>query len=256
MMDYAGRIAQADTYPKLLRLNAREHGDEIALREKDFGLWKLFTWNDYQTRVHDFALGLIELGLGRGDVIGIIGDNRPDWVSAEIATHAIGAMSLGLYRDVLDEEAAYLLSYGEAKLVFAEDEEQVDKLLTLADRVPNLKHIVYSDPRGMRKYDDPRLMEADKLAAMGRDRAAREPGLYDRLVDATKGEDVAILCTTSGTTATSQARDAGRGPGAAALRNLSRPSTRRDRRTNTSRCCRCRGSWNRSTCSAKGCCAG
>jgi long-chain acyl-CoA synthetase len=84
-------------------------------------------------------------------------------------------MSLGLYRDVLDEEAAYLLSYGDAKLVFAEDEEQVDKLLALADRAPNLKHIVYSDPRGMRKYDDPRLMEAEKLATMGRDRAAREP---------------------------------------------------------------------------------
>ena len=110
-------------------------------------------------------------------------------------------MSLGLYRDVLDEEVAYLLSYGEAKLVFAEDEEQVDKLLELGDRVPNLKHIVYSDPRGMRKYDDPRLIDADKLAAMGRERAAREPALYDRLVDATQGEDVAILCTTSGTTA-------------------------------------------------------
>src|SRR3954467_2038942 len=201
MMDYSGRVAAADTFPKLLRLNAKEHGGEIALREKDLGLWRVFTWNDYQTRVHDFALGLIELGLGRGDVIGIIGDNRPDWVAAEIATHAVGAMSLGLYRDVLDEEAAYLLSYGDAKLVFAEDEEQVDKLLALADRAPNLKHIVYSDPRGMRKYDDPRLMEAEKLATMGRDRAAREAGLYDRLVDATKGEDVAILCTTSGTTA-------------------------------------------------------
>src|SRR6476469_5898664 len=201
MMDYAGRVKQADTYPKLLRLNAKEHGGEIALREKDFGLWRLFTWNDYQARVHDFALGMVELGLSRGDVIGIIGDNRPDWVAAEIATHAIGAMSLGLYRDVLDEEAAYLLSYGEARLVFAEDEEQVDKLLGLADRAPNLKHIVYSDPRGIRKYDDPRLLEASKLAAMGRDRAAREPGLYDGLVDATEGEDVAILCTTSGTTA-------------------------------------------------------
>src|SRR3982751_4689338 len=144
---------------------------------------------------------MVALGLGRGDVIGIIGDNRPDWVAAEVASHAIGALSLGLYRDVLDEEAAYLLTYGEARLVFAEDEEQVDKLLNLADRVPQLKHIVYSDPRGMRKYDDPRLMEADKLVAMGRDRAAREPGLYNQLVDATKGEDVAILCTTSGTTA-------------------------------------------------------
>src|SRR6478736_4799115 len=201
MIDYARRAAQADTFPKLLRLNAKEHGSEIALREKDHGLWRVFTWNDYQDRVRDFALGMVELGLGHGDVIGIIGDNRPDWVAAEIATHAVGAMSLGLYRDVLDEEAAYLLSYGDAKLVFAEDEEQVDKLLALADRAPNLKHIVYSDPRGMRKYDDPRLMEAGKLAQMGRDRAAREPGLYDKLVDATKGEDVAILCTTSGTTA-------------------------------------------------------
>ncbi|MCC8980832.1 long-chain fatty acid--CoA ligase [Bradyrhizobium acaciae] len=201
MIDYAGRAAQADTFPKILRLNAREHGKEIALREKDFGLWREFTWNDYQARTHDFALGMIELGLGRGDVVGIIGDNRPDWVAAEIASHAIGAMSLGLYRDVLDEEAFYLLTYGEARLVFAEDEEQVDKLLGLADRVPNLKHVVYSDPRGMRKYDDPRLMEASKLVALGRDRAAREPGLYDQLVDATRGEDVAILCTTSGTTA-------------------------------------------------------
>ncbi|MGO3932688.1 long-chain fatty acid--CoA ligase [Rhodopseudomonas pseudopalustris] len=201
MIDYAGRVAQADTFPKLLRLNAREFGGEIALREKDLGLWRVFSWADYQTRVHDFALGMLELGLTRGDVIGIIGDNRPDWVAAEIATHAIGAMSLGLYRDVLDEEAAYLLTYGAAKLVFAEDEEQVDKLLGLADRVPNLEHIVYSDPRGMRKYDDSRLIPADRLAAMGRDRAAREPGLYDRLVDATQGGDVAILCTTSGTTA-------------------------------------------------------
>ncbi|WP_441280350.1 long-chain fatty acid--CoA ligase [Tardiphaga sp. 862_B3_N1_1] len=200
MMDYAGRVKQADTYPKLLRLNAKEHGCEIALREKDFGLWREFTWNDYHARVKDFTLGMVELGIARGDVIGIIGDNRPDWVAAEIAAHAIGGMSLGLYRDVLDEEAAYLLNYGEAKIVFAEDEEQVDKLLTLADRVPALKHIVYSDPRGMRKYDDPRLLEADRLAQMGRDRAAREPGLYDQLVDATQGEDVAILCTTSGTT--------------------------------------------------------
>jgi long-chain acyl-CoA synthetase len=201
MMDYAARAAEADTYPKLLRLNARQHGGEIALREKDLGLWRVLTWSDYHARVQDLALGLVELGLSRGDVVGIIGDNRPDWVAAEIATHAIGALSLGLYRDVLDEEAAYLLNYGEAKLVFAEDEEQVDKLLNLADRAPTLKHIIYSDPRGMRKYDDPRLMHAGKLAAMGRARASRDVGLYDTLVDATRGEDVAILCTTSGTTA-------------------------------------------------------
>jgi long-chain acyl-CoA synthetase len=201
MMDYAGRAAQADTYPKLLRLNAKENGSEIALREKDFGLWRVFTWADYQTRVRDFALGMVELGFTRSDVVAIVGDNRPDWVAAEIAAHAIGAMSLGVYRDALGEEVAYLLTYGEAKIVFAEDEEQVDKLLELGDRIPHVRHIVYSDPRGMRKYDDPRLLFADDLAAKGRERAAREPGLYDQLVDATKGEDVAVLCTTSGTTA-------------------------------------------------------
>lgn len=200
MMDYQGRVAQADTYPKLLRLNAREHGSDVALREKDFGLWREFTWNDYHARVHDFALGMVALGLSDGDVIGTIGDNRPDWVAAEIATHAIGGLSLGMYRDALDEEVGYLLNYGETKLVFAEDEEQVDKLLGLGERAPHLKHIVYSDPRGMRKYDDPRLIEADKLAAMGRELGAKDPGLYDRLVDATHGEAVAILCTTSGTT--------------------------------------------------------
>src|ERR1700743_3500837 len=188
MMDYAARVAQADTYPKMLRLNAREFGQEIALREKDLGLWKLFTWEAYQTRVKDFALGMVELGLGRGDVIGIIGDNRPDWGAAEIATHAIRGLSLGLYRDVLDEEAAYLLNYGEAKLVFAEDEEQVDKLLNLPDRAPPLAHMAYSDLRGLRKYSDPRLMSAEQLVAKGRERAAREPALYDALVDATQAE--------------------------------------------------------------------
>jgi len=198
--DYHARAAKASTFPKMLRLNAREHGGEIALREKDFGLWKPTTWEQYHLRTRDFALGLIELGLGKGDVVSIIGDNRPDWVAAEIATHAIGAMSLGLYRDVLEEEAAYLLGYGEARVVFAEDEEQIDKLLSLGERARGVRHIVYSDPRGMRKYDDPRLMTAEKLAEMGRARAAREPDLYDRLVDATEDDAVAILCTTSGTT--------------------------------------------------------
>jgi len=201
MMDYAARAASADTFPKLLRLNAGEHAAEIAFREKDLGVWREYSWADYQARVRDFALGLVELGLGKGDVVALIGDNRPDWVAGEIAAHAIGAMSLGMYRDALDEEVAYLLTAGGARIVFAEDEEQVEKLLGLGARTPDLRHIVYSDPRGIRKYSDPRLILADDLARMGRERAAREPDLYDRLVDATEGGAVAMLCTTSGTTA-------------------------------------------------------
>jgi long-chain acyl-CoA synthetase len=201
MMDYTARAASADTFPKLLRLNAGEHAAEIAFREKDLGVWREYSWADYQARVRDFALGLVELGLGKGDVVALIGDNRPDWVAGEIAAHAIGAMSLGMYRDALEEEVAYLLTAGGARIVFAEDEEQVEKLLGVGARTPDLRHIVYSDPRGIRKYSDPRLILADDLARMGRERAAREPDLYDRLVDATEGGAVAVLCTTSGTTA-------------------------------------------------------
>jgi len=201
MMDYAARVASADTFPKLLRLNATEHAAQIAFREKDLGVWREYTWGHYQERVRDFALGLLDLGLEKGDVVALIGDNRPDWVAGEIAAHAIGAMSLGIYRDALDEEVAYLLTAGGGKIVFAEDEEQVEKLLGLGGRTPALRHIVYSDPRGLRKYVDPRLISAFDLARRGRERSAREPGLYNRLVDMTDGDAVAILCTTSGTTA-------------------------------------------------------
>ena len=91
MMDYGGRVARADTFPKLLRLNAHEHGGDVALREKDLGLWREFTWNEYQVRVRDFTLGLVEFGLGASDVIAIIGDNGPDWAAVEIAAHAIAS---------------------------------------------------------------------------------------------------------------------------------------------------------------------
>lgn len=190
-----------DTLPKLLALNARECGREVALREKDLGIWRSITWAEYQERVRSFALGLASLGVGRGDVVGLIGDNRPDWVMGEIAAHGTGAMSMGIYRDALDDEVAYLLSYAEAKVVFAEDEEQVDKLLALGERAPSLRHIVYSDPRGIRKYDDPRLMSVSELVKRGEDLRLAEPDRYERMVAATRGEDIAILCTTSGTTA-------------------------------------------------------
>jgi long-chain acyl-CoA synthetase len=193
--------ARYDTLPKLLALHAREHGSETALREKDFGIWRAITWGEYHARTRAVALGLRGLGVGPGDTVGLIGDNRPDWVMGEIATHALGAMSLGIYRDALDDEVAYLLSHAGASVVLAEDEEQVDKLLAMGERVPGLRHIVFADPRGMRKHDDPRLMPLADLVARGEAAHAAEPSLYDGLVAATRGEAVAILCTTSGTTA-------------------------------------------------------
>ncbi|MBB5694008.1 AMP-binding protein [Muricoccus pecuniae] len=194
-------MAPEDTLPRLLRRNARGHGAEVALREKDLGIWRSITWAEYEARTRAIALGLRNLGIGEGEVIALLGDNRPDWIMGEIAAHALGARSLGLYRDGLEEEVAYLLAYAGATVVIAEDEEQVDKLLNIAEAVPGLRHIIYSDPRGMRKYADPRLLPMAELVARGEAAHAADPAAWDALVDATDGERTAILCTTSGTTA-------------------------------------------------------
>ncbi|MCW8084702.1 AMP-binding protein [Sabulicella glaciei] len=187
-----------DTLPRLLARNAARHANEIALREKHLGIWRSFTWADYQARVRGFALGLASLGIRGGDAVGLIGDNRPDWVMGEVAAHALGCRTIGIYRDSMEEEVEFLLAFTGASVVFAEDEEQVDKLLSIGDRLPGLRHIVFTDPRGMRKLEDPRLVSAEELLRRGAERPERE---YAALVQATRGEDVAILCTTSGTTA-------------------------------------------------------
>jgi len=193
--------ASADTLPKLLAANAAAHGSEIAFREKRLGIWHRITWEECETRTAALALGLVSLGIGAGDVVALIGDNRPNWVMGEIAAHAVGARSLGLYRDALEEEIANLLEQSGARLVFAEDEEQVDKLLAVAERLPRLRVIVYFDPRGMRKYSDARLMPATTLVARGEGQRTADPQHYATLVATTRGDEVAILCTTSGTTA-------------------------------------------------------
>ncbi|HIJ37324.1 MAG TPA: long-chain fatty acid--CoA ligase [Rhodospirillaceae bacterium] len=193
-------LGDRDTFPKMLRWNARHWPGELAMREKDFGIWKLFTWQDYLDQVRALALGLTTLGVKRGEVVALLGKNRPHWVWGEVAAHVVGAMSLGIYQDSMGAEATYLLSYTETAVVFAEDEEQVDKLLEIADQLPALRHIVYFDPRGMRKYHDPRLLAAAELGLRADRLLASDPGLFDRLIEDGKGDEVAILCTTSGTT--------------------------------------------------------
>lgn len=193
-------LAVLDTLPKLLAFNAANFPDDIALREKDLGIWRATSWRAYHARVKAMALGFRAIGLAKGDIVAMIGDNRPDWVCAEIAAHAIGGMSIGVYRDALDEELRYLLDYSGAHAIVAEDEEQVDKLLNLGDRLPTLRHIIYCDPRGMRKYDDPRLVFVEDLIAKGEARDAADPAEYDAMVAAGAGDSPAILCTTSGTT--------------------------------------------------------
>ncbi|KAJ8136656.1 hypothetical protein OY671_010131, partial [Metschnikowia pulcherrima] len=171
----------------------------VALRQKRYGVWQEIGWQEYADRMIATARASSTSGAKRGDRIAIIAANRVEWLYAELGIQAIGAFAVGIYSESTAQEISHIVSQCDASVIFAEDQEQVDKSLELGDRAPHLKHIVYSDPRGMRKYNDPRSIDADTSAKMGRDRAAREPQFYDQLVDATKGDDVAILCTTSGT---------------------------------------------------------
>ncbi|MCX8875494.1 AMP-binding protein, partial [Vibrio parahaemolyticus] len=180
--------------------NAKHWPEQVAMREKEFGIWREFTWQDYENRVKWMALSLQDLGIGEQDVIGLLGDNRPEWVWGELAAHAIKGYSLGIYQDSMHEEVAYLINYAKAKVVIAEDEEQCDKLLELGDEIPSVEYIIYCDPRGMRKYDDPRLIDVEKVYKKGQLIDKANPDKYLNMVAATKGSDLSILCTTSGTT--------------------------------------------------------
>ncbi|HGF5133669.1 TPA: long-chain fatty acid--CoA ligase [Vibrio parahaemolyticus] len=193
-------ITSLDTFPKVLQHNAKHWPEQVAMREKEFGIWREFTWQDYENRVKWMALSLQDLGIGEQDVVGLLGDNRPEWVWGELAAHAIKGYSLGIYQDSMHEEVAYLINYAKAKVVIAEDEEQCDKLLELGDEIPSVEYIIYCDPRGMRKYDDPRLIDVEKIYQKGQQLDKSDPNQYLSMVDATKGSDLSILCTTSGTT--------------------------------------------------------
>jgi long-chain acyl-CoA synthetase len=196
----AAEVATHDTTPRLLARNARQYPDLVAQREKEFGIWTSHTWRSVENHVRRMASGFAALGLVPGDVVVLIGDNRPAWVWGEIAAHACRARSLGIYRDALEDEIAYLVDYTLPKLVIAEDEEQVDKFLRLGGRIPSVERIIYVEPRGMRKYDDPRLMFIADLEASGQAALDRDSRSYERMLAMTRADDVAILCTTSGTT--------------------------------------------------------
>ncbi|WP_218763951.1 long-chain fatty acid--CoA ligase [Vibrio parahaemolyticus] len=193
-------ITSLDTFPKVLQHNAKHWPEQVAMREKEFGIWREFTWQDYENRVKWMALSLQDLGIGEQDVIGLLGDNRPEWVWGELAAHALKGYSLGIYQDSMHEEVAYLINYAKAKVVIAEDEEQCDKLLELGDEIPSVEYIIYCDPRGMRKYDDPRLIDVEQVYKKGQLIDKADPDKYLNMVAATKGSDLSILCTTSGTT--------------------------------------------------------
>ncbi|UZP66058.1 AMP-binding protein [Desulfovibrio mangrovi] len=188
--------AYQTTLPALLLKNARERGTRTAMREKYLGIWQAFSYQEYLQVTSEFAAGLKQFGLGKGDAIVIIGDNRPEWLWAQLAIQGIGGYSVGLYQDSPAEEIGYIFNLSEAKLVVAEDQEQVDKVLSIRHELPHLRHIVYHDPKGLAAYDAEGLVSFDQVREAGRADAAR----YPEWAEAIRPDDLALVATTSGST--------------------------------------------------------
>ena len=197
------RADDADTFPKLLIHNAAARGARTAMRHKDLGIWQAWTWSQILDEVRTFSIGLAELGLKRGDRFAIVGSNRPRLYWAMCAGQALGAIPVPIYADSVADEMAYVLGHAEVALAVAEDQEQVDKVLSISDRVPSLRHMVYDEPRGLRDYDRTSLAWINDVQKVGREKLAADPDCLKRWeaeVDKGKGGDLAVILYTSGTT--------------------------------------------------------
>jgi long-chain acyl-CoA synthetase len=198
---------QTQTLPGLLLERGRAYPKDVAFREKDGGIWRATTWSDYCVRVEGIAYGFASIGVRRRDTVGIIGDNRPEWVCCELAAQALGAIPLGVYQDATSEELASLVGAGRVRLLVVEDQEQVDKVLEVWSRLsPRPLRLVYWDPRGLDSYRSSRteleLEPLTELVRAGVGMREREPEYFERSIGALTADDVALLATTSGTTGT------------------------------------------------------
>ncbi|MFP4035103.1 MAG: AMP-binding protein [Desulfovermiculus sp.] len=187
--------------PQLLRWRVRTSGKRTALREKDFGRWIPYSWDQYYEHTRKSGLGLQEIGFGKDDKIALICDNIPEVLFVSIGAQTLGGISAGIYQTTLPDEIAQILEYLDVSIVFCSDQEQVDKLVEVRDRVPRVKRVIYEDDRGMRGYKtDPWFMHIQELYALGDAAHQRDPELFESLVDAGSPDDVCHLCLTSGTT--------------------------------------------------------
>ncbi|MBT8354497.1 MAG: AMP-binding protein [Desulfofustis sp.] len=189
------------TIPQLLRWRVNETGDKVALREKDFGCWNSYTWNQYYDAVRKTGLGLKEIGFDKGDKIAIISDNIPETLYVAIGAQAVGGFSSAIYQTSLPEEIGDIINYLDVKIVFCNDQEQVDKVAEVRKKIPQVKKLIYEDPRGMRSYQsDDWFLFIEDLYALGKQLHADNPELFESLVDEGKPDDVCHFCLTSGTT--------------------------------------------------------
>jgi len=190
----------AETFPAAFRRRCRESAHRVALREKRLGIWREHTWADYYDHARAFGLGLVALGLEAGDRVAIHSEDRPEWLFSEIGAICVGATSLGIYPTSPPAEVEYLLAHSGARFLVAEDQEQVDKAIAVADRCPALERIICIDMRGVRGYGDRRLLPYDEVEQLGRELAGRDPDRFERLIDERVTSEIPMLVYTSGTT--------------------------------------------------------
>jgi long-chain acyl-CoA synthetase len=191
-----------DTFPKLLMHHARERANRPAIREKDLGIWQTRSWHEFAEEVRALACGLAEAGLTRGEHFALVSDNRPRLYAMMYAVQCLGGIPVPLYQDAVATEMAFPIQNAEIRFAFAEDQEQVDKLLEIAPSCPTLKYIVYDDPRGLRHYRQHGLRSYEDLLAKGREALRRDPAALDAEIARGRGSDTAAMLFTSGTTAT------------------------------------------------------
>ncbi|WP_053205879.1 AMP-dependent synthetase/ligase [Jiangella muralis] len=188
------------TIPARIAERAALHPGRVCLREKRFGIWQDVTWQQYWANCRLAGYALAALGIGPGDRVAIHSENRPEWLYTDVGAVAIRAITVGLYSTNPAPEIAYLLRDSGAAVLVAEDQEQVDKALEVEAQCPDLRWIVYLEPRGVRAYDHPKLLSWTEFLERGRDHAAAHPELLDRAAAAATPDDVVTLMYTSGTT--------------------------------------------------------
>ncbi len=190
-----------NTLPKLLKKNAEQYGDrKIAMRVKDRGIWRSFTWKDYYEKVKYFSLGLLSLGMRRGDKISILGENKPEIFWAELGIQAAGGTMVGIFTDCTPPEVKFYVTDSDSTFVVAHDQEQVDKVLQIKEELPLVRRVIYWDPKGLWSYHDPILISFTEMVDLGKQYEKEHPHLFEETLQQGKGEEIALICYTSGTT--------------------------------------------------------
>jgi long-chain acyl-CoA synthetase len=194
-------ITKELTIPKLFYEQALHYGkNRVAMREKEFGIWRPISWQRYFDEVKYLALGLVSLGLEEGDKVAMIGDNRPEGLWAEMAALCARGVGVWLFQDSLIDEVKYIVDHSDTKFLFGEGQEEVDKAISIFQECPKLKKVIWDDPKGMRNYDEDFLISLKEVQQLGRELDKQKPELFKELVHKGNGDEVALLFYTSGTT--------------------------------------------------------